>query len=245
MSVSSLLDAIFDTMFRGGAVQLLGAFLWGVASVILSPCGIAAVPLVVGYIENTDSPTRLEAFKISCAFCLGIVLNLALVAFVMSGLGLLLGGYERFLTLIVAAVFIVMGLHMIGLIRVRLFSFRRGKASQGNVPEVGEHKLRGAVTLGLVSGLAIGPCSIAYVTPVLSLAMSEASRNLLMSFGLILAYALGYSAVLVLAGTFAQLASRWLQSERGDIALRVLNIICGAALIAAGIYLAYELLILL
>ena len=146
MSVSSILDAIFETMYSSGAFQLFGAFLWGAASVILSPCGIAAVPLVVGYIENTDSPTRAEAFKISCAFCLGIVLNLALVAFVTSGLGLLLGGYERFLTLIVAAVFIVMGLHMTGLIRVRLFSFRHGS---GGADVSREHKLRGAVAAGV------------------------------------------------------------------------------------------------
>ena len=239
MSVSSILDSIFEAMYSSGTLQWLGAFLWGVASVILSPCGIAAVPLVVGYIENTDTPTRWGAFKVSCAFCLGIVLNLMLVAFVTSSLGVLLGGYERFLTVIVAAVFILMGLHLIGIIHVHFLSLGNG----GSGTE--RHDLRGAVLLGIVSGLAIGPCSIAYVTPILSLAMSQASQGFLVSFGLILAYALGYSAVLVLAGTFAQLASKWLQSKRGDKVLRGLNIICGLSLIAAGIYLLHELWILL
>ena len=236
--MSSILSAVFKAMYSSGAWQWAGAFLWGAASVLLSPCGIAAVPLVVGYIENTDSPTRWEAFKVSCAFCVGIVLNLMLVAFVTSSLGMLLGGYERFLTVLVAAVFILMGLHLMGVIHVRFFSF--GKGGSGTE----RHDLRGAVVLGIVSGLAIGPCSIAYVTPVLSLAMSQASRGFLAPFGLILAYALGYSAVLILAGTFAQLASAWLQSERGDRVLRVVNIICGAALAAAGIYLLHELWLL-
>ena len=239
MSVSFALDTVFEIMFSNGALQWLGAFLWGMASVLLSPCGIVAVPLVVGYIENTDSPTRWEAFKVSCAFCVGIVLNLALVAFVTSGLGMLLGGYERFLTVFVAVVFIVMGLHLTGLIRVRFFSLGHGGSGTES------RNLRGAVILGIVSGLALGPCSIAYVTPVLSLAMSQAARGFLGSFGLILAYALGHSAVLVFAGTFAQLASKWLQSRRGDKILRVLNFICGLSLIAVGIYLIREFLLLL
>ena len=234
MSVASILDPVFRAMWSSGALQWGGAFLWGVASVLLSPCGIAVVPLVVGYIENTDSPTRWEAFKVSCAFCLGIVLNLALVGFIMSGLGLLLGGYERFLTAIVAAVFILMGLHLMGLIHIRFLSLGRSDNTE-------RRGLRGALVLGILSGLAIGPCSIAYVSPVLSLALALAPEGWLRPVGLVLAYALGYCTVLVLAGTFAQLASRWLQSERGDRVLKAVNVLCGIVLIAVGAYLLHEL----
>lgn len=230
-----MLDAIFSAMYSSGPLQWAGAFLWGVASVILSPCGIAAIPLVVGYIENTDNPSRWEAFKISCAFCSGIVLNLMLVGFVTSSFGLLLGGNERFLTLFVAVVFILMGLHLTGLVHFKFFSFGGGGSTE-------RHGLWGALILGVVSGLAIGPCSIAYITPVLSLAAAQASRGLAFSFGLIAAYALGYSAVLVAAGTFAQLASGWLQSERGQTTLRVLNFVCGVVLIGVGIYLGHSVL---
>ena len=232
-----MLDAIFSAMLSNGPLQWAGAFLWGVASVILSPCGIAAIPLVVGYIENTESPSRWEAFKISCAFCSGIVLNLMLVGFVTSSFGLLLGGHERFLTLFVAAVFVLMGIHLTGLVHFKFFSFGRGGSTE-------RRGLSGALVLGLVSGLAIGPCSIAYITPVLSLAAAQASRGFTFSIALIAAYALGYCAVLVVSGTFAQLASGWLQSERGQKALRALNFICGVALIGVGIYLAHSVLFL-
>ena len=236
--MTDVINAIASVMFSSGPLQWAGAFLWGIASVILSPCGIAAIPLVVGYIENTDSPSRWEAFKISCAFCSGIVLNLMLVGFVTSSFGLLLGGNERFLTLFVAAVFILMGIHLTGLVHFKFFSFGRGGGSTER------RGLWGALVLGVVSGLAIGPCSIAYITPVLSLAAAQASHGLLFSFGLILAYALGYSAVLIASGTFAQLASGWLQSERGQKALRVLNFLCGVVLICVGIYLAHGVLYL-
>ena len=232
-----MLDKIFEIMFSAGAWQFLGAFMWGMASVLLSPCGISLVPLVVSYIENTDTPTRKRAFIVSCAFSLGIIFNLALVALITSGLGLLLGGYEKFLTLFVAVIFILMGLHLTGLIHVKFFSLTSG--AKGTESQ----NLKGAIILGIVSGLAVGPCSIAYVSPVLSLAMSSAS--FINSFLLIIFYALGYSAVLIAAGTFAQIFTDFLQSERGDKILRVINIFCGLALIAGGIYFLHEIFILM
>ena len=227
-------------MFSSGALQFFGAFLWGIASVLLSPCGIGIIPLVVSYIENTENPSRSRAFKISCAFCLGIIFNLLLVAFVTSGIGMLLGGYEKLLTLFVSIVFIVMGLHLTGLIHVKIFALSSG--AKGTESQ----NLKGAVILGIVSGLAVGPCSIAYVSPVLSLAISGASESGFMySVALILSYALGYSLVIILAGTFAQVFAIYLQSERGDKVLKCVNILCGLGLIAAGLYFIYEMFYLL
>lgn len=231
------MNNIFGFMFSSGSVKYLGAFLWGVASVLLSPCGISTVPLVVGYVANTDNPSHWRAFKISCAFCLGIVINLLLVAFITSGIGMLLGGYERFLTLITAGVFILMGLHLLGVIHVKFFAF--GSGGKGTESQ----NLKGALILGVVSGLAIGPCSIAYVSPVLSLAMSSAAEGLSVAVGLVMSYALGYSAVLVCAGTFAQIFSAFLESDKDSLtywAVKVVNVMCGIGLIVGGVYLVSE-----
>lgn len=228
-----MLDFAFSALFSSGPLQLAGAFLWGICSVILSPCGIAAIPLVVGYIGNTENPSRWTAFKISCAFCSGIVLNLLMVAFVTSSFALIFGGNEIWLTVLVGCVFIIMGAHLLGIVRLSFFSL--GK-SQGKTQYTG---LKGALILGILSGLALGSCSIAYVSPVLSLAMKQAPQSLLFAISLIAAYALGYSFVLILSGTFAQLASEWLQSPRGLYALKVINGVCGVVLIAVGIYLIH------
>ena len=232
-----MISSIFNTMYSAGHLQFLGAFLWGAASVLLSPCGISIIPLVIGYVANTDNPSHWRAFKISCAFCLGIIINLLLVGFITSSIGMLLGGYERFLTLITAGVFIVMGLHLMGVIHVKFFALGNG----GNGTE--SQNLKGAVVLGVVSGLAVGPCSIAYVSPVLSLAMSQASVGLMTPVVLVLCYALGYSFVLVCAGTFAQIFSDFLNSEEGSItwwAVKIVNIFCGIGLIIGGVYLVSE-----
>ena len=232
-----MISSIFKFMSSSGAIKYLGTFLWGASSVILSPCGISIIPLVIGYVANTDNPSHWRAFKISCAFCLGIIINLLLVGFITSGIGMLLGGYERFLTLITAGVFIIMGLHLIGLIHVKFFAF--GIGSSGTESQ----NLKGAVILGIVSGLAVGPCSIAYVSPVLSLAMSQASDGLISPVLLVLSYALGYSFVLVCAGTFAQIFSVFLNSDRESLtwwAVRVVNVFCGLGLICGGVYLVSQ-----
>ena len=232
-----MVSSIWGFMYSSGALKFLGAFLWGIASVILSPCGISIIPLVVGYVANTDNPSHWRAFKISSAFCLGIIINLLLVAFITSGIGMLLGGYERFLSLITAGVFIIMGLHLIGLIHVKIFGLNsriKGTESQN---------MKGAVILGILSGLAVGPCSIAYVSPVLSLAMSEGAGGFWGGVALVLCYALGYCAVLVCAGTFAQIFSVYLHSDDEGIIgfmLKTVNILCGLALICGGIYLISE-----
>ena len=232
-----MISSIFNAMYSSGALKYLGAFLWGVASVLLSPCGISEVPLVVGYVANSDSPSHWQAFKISCAFCLGIVMNLLLIGFITSSIGLLLGGYERFLTLITAVVFVIMGLHMLGVIRVKFFAL--GSGGKGTESQ----SLKGAVVLGIVSGLAVGPCSIAYVSPVLSLAMSQAAGGVFGAVMLVVCYALGHSTVLVCAGTFSQIFSEFLDSDKDTLmywAVKVVNVICGIALIFGGIYLVSE-----
>ena len=232
-----MISSIFNAMYSSGALKYIGAFLWGVASVLLSPCGISTVPLVVGYVANSDSPSHWQAFKISCAFCLGIVMNLLLIGFITSSIGLLLGGYERFLTLITAVVFVIMGLHMLGVIRVKFFAL--GSGGKGTESQ----SLKGAVVLGIVSGLAVGPCSIAYVSPVLSLAMSQAAEGVFGAVMLVVCYALGHSTVLVCAGTFSQIFSEFLDSDKDTLtywAVKVVNVICGIALIFGGIYLVSE-----
>ena len=232
-----MVSGIFRFMYSSGAVKYLGAFLWGMASVILSPCGISLVPLVVGYVANTDTPSHFTAFRISCAFCVGIIINLALVAFVTSGIGMLLGGYERFLTLITAAVFIVMGLQIMGVLKLKFLAF------DSRIKGTESQDMKGAVVLGILSGLAIGPCNIGYVSPVLSLAMSEASNGLAGAIILVLCYALGYCAVLVGAGTFAQAFSEFLHSGEDSVLtwmVKTVNVLCGIALVIGGIYLISE-----
>ena len=73
--------------------------------------------------------------------------------------------------------------------------------------------------------------------------MSQAAEGLAGPVGLVLAYALGYSFVLVCAGTFAQVFSEFLNSGKDTLtywAVKVVNVFCGLALIGGGVYLLSE-----
>jgi len=46
-----LFDALSRMLLASTWLALVGAFLWGVASVLLSPCHLAGIPLVVGFLS--------------------------------------------------------------------------------------------------------------------------------------------------------------------------------------------------
>ena len=99
--------------------------------------------------------------------------------------------------------------------------------------------LLGALVLGLIFGIALGPCTFAYMAPMLGVTFKVAGSNLSYGILLLLLYGLGYCAIIVLAGTFMGLVQRYLNwNERSRGAL-ILKKICGALVILGGVYLIY------
>ncbi|MCL1875628.1 MAG: cytochrome C biogenesis protein [Synergistaceae bacterium] len=228
--MSEAFDIAFSFLYSGSYAALLGAFIWGVFSVILSPCGVAILPLVVGYIENSEESDVWSAFKISLAFCSGIVVNLLLIGALVVSVGAAFGGYEVWLTIFVGLIFIVIGLHLMGILHIQWIV-------GGSIGQTKYGGLKGALILGTLSGLAIGPCSFAYATPILTLAIMLAGEGkIYLASAIILSYSIGYGILLIFAGTGTKWLSRFLNWQHGGKALRILNFICGFALIAGGIY---------
>jgi cytochrome c-type biogenesis protein len=228
--MSEAFDIAFNYLHSGGYAALLGAYIWGIFSVILSPCGVAMLPLVVGYIENSEDPNIWSAFKISLAFSSGIIVNLLLIGALVVSVGAAFGGYEVWLTIFVGLVFITIGLHLMKIFHIPWII-------GGSIGQTRYGGLKGALVLGTLSGLALGPCSFAYATPILSLAIKLAGGNhIFPASAIILSYAVGYSTMLIIAGTGAKWLSQFLNWRHGGKALNILNFICGLALIAGGIY---------
>jgi cytochrome c-type biogenesis protein len=72
-------------------VALTAAFVWGVLSVLLSPCHLAGIPLVVGYIGDREVRRTREAFLISFLFALGILATIAAIGALTAVAGRMLG----------------------------------------------------------------------------------------------------------------------------------------------------------
>jgi cytochrome c-type biogenesis protein len=85
----------------------------------------------------------------------------------------------------------------------------------------------------------LGPCTFAYMAPMLAVAFKVAGSKPVFSILLLVLYGVGHCAVIVAAGTFTQVVQRylnWNERSRGGAILRGA---CGVLVLVAGLYLIY------
>ncbi|MDP6630637.1 MAG: cytochrome c biogenesis protein CcdA [Kiritimatiellia bacterium] len=207
------------------------AFAWGVLSIVLSPCHLASIPLIVGFIDSQRCMSTRRAFVVALLFAVGILITLGLVGFVTAAAGRILGDLGRSANYVVVAIFFVVGLNLLGVIPT---PFSR--------PTLDKAKRRGllaAFALGLVFGIALGPCSFAFMAPMLGVTFTLAATRLPYSLLLLLLYGIGHCTLIVLAGTFAegfQHYLHWNEKSKGTLILRRT---CGVLVLLAGHYMLY------
>jgi len=231
-----MLEALFTwvtkLLYGHPLVGLMGAFIWGILSILLSPCHLASIPLIVGFISQQEQLTTRKALRISLAFALGILSTIALIGVVTSLLGRMLGDIGRWSSFLVAAIFVLVGLYLLGIIKLDL-------------PGAANAKTRGkgvwaGFLLGLLFGLALGPCTFAYMAPILAIVLAKSSSSLVYGVPLLLAYGLGHCLVIVFAGTFTRAIENYLHWNESSKALGLVKKICGVLLIIAAVYMVWS-----
>mgnify|MGYP001544892655 CR=1 FL=1 len=55
------------------------AFLWGVLSIVLSPCHLASIPLIVGFIQGRGVTSPRRAALFSSLFAAGMLVTIAVI----------------------------------------------------------------------------------------------------------------------------------------------------------------------
>ncbi len=96
-----------------------------------------------------------------------------------------------------------------------------------------------AFILGLVFGIALGPCTFAYVAPILGVTFQMAATNIAYGIFLLLMYGIGHCSVIVFAGTFTEVIQHylnWNERSRGAI---ILKKVCGVLVLMGGVYMIY------
>jgi cytochrome c-type biogenesis protein len=99
--------------------------------------------------------------------------------------------------------------------------------------------LPAALIIGLVFGIALGPCTFAYMAPMLAVTFRLASTKLAYGVLLLFTYGIGHCSVIVLAGTCTELVQRymnWNEKSKGAI---IVKKTCGVLVLLAGLYLIY------
>ena len=210
-------------------VALVGSFVWGVLSIVLSPCHLASIPLIVGYVGEQGQIAIRRAFWISVLFASGILVTIALVGLVTALAGRMLGDIGALGNYFVALIFFIIGLYLLGIISFP-WSGSAGK-------QIKHRGLIGAFIIGLIFGFALGPCTFAYMAPMLGVVFRVAAKRLFFATGLLLAYAVGHCSIIVLAGSLTETVARYMEWTERSKGASIVKKICGILVILSGVYL--------
>jgi len=207
------------------------SLVWGILSIILSPCHLASIPLIIGFIDEQGRISTKRAFWISTLFAVGILITIGVIGAITAAAGRMMGDVGKYGNYFVAVIFFVVGLHLLGVI----------PAPWSGPGQVGMKRkgLLAAFILGLVFGIALGPCTFAYMAPMLGVTFKLASTNLAYGVLLLLVYGIGHCSVIILAGTFTEVVQRYMNWNEKSQGAVVLKKICGILVILGGLYLIY------
>jgi len=213
------------------AIALVASFIWGILSILLSPCHLASIPLIVGFIGQQGKMSTKRAFVTSTLFAVGILITIGAIGAITAALGRMMGDVGRYVNYFVAFIFFVVGLHLLDVIPMPFSG-----PSQVGFKRKG---LLAAFILGLVFGIALGPCAFAFMVPMLSVTFKVASTSLAYGIALLLAFGVGHCSVIVFAGTCTEIVQRymnWNEKSKGAV---ILKKICGVLVLLGGLYLIF------
>jgi len=206
---------------------LIGSFLWGMVSVILSPCHLASIPLIVAYVggQQTQVNTR-QAGVYSVAFSLGLFSSIALVGITCAILGRMLGDVGIFWQVLVGGVLIWVALGMLGVESCSM--------SGSILQRLNFHGIIGALGLGLAYGILSGTCTFGFIAPIL--AIITVQDKIIFGIMHILVFALGHCIPIVIAGSSTAAVRTLLENSKWQDASILFRKGAGVLIIMLGIY---------
>jgi cytochrome c-type biogenesis protein len=211
-------------------VLAYGASYLGGVIATASPCILASIPLIIGFVGGYAGGSKRQAFTYSLTFVVGLALVMTALGAAAALAGTLFGHVGAYWYFVVAVVLMVMGLQLSGMIRLNL-----GGNTQRFLPQ--RTGLIGALILGMLFGLVLSPCA----SPVLAVILTMAAIQQEVAYGssLLFFYALGQGTLILLAGTFTGVINNFLQS-RGAKAGAVLQQVAGCLIFFAGAYIFFQ-----
>ncbi len=207
------------------------AYVWGLLSVLLSPCHMANIPLVIGFIDGQGRISARRAFGLSALFGTGVLTMIGVIGALTVAAGRLAGDVGRGPKYLMAVVLFAVGLYLLDVLPVPWSGWA--------LPAMKRRGALAAVVLGLLFGVALGPCTFAFMAPMLGVAFKVAGARPAYGALLLLAYGLGHCSVIVAAGTSTELVQRWMDWGEAARGRTILRRICGALILAGGLYVIY------
>ena len=231
--MEGLFSTIGELIQTQGWLAFPACFLGGVVS-SASPCVLAMIPLVIGYVGGYSEGSQKKAIHYSLMFTLGLTITFTVLGIIAGALGRLFGDVGGFWYFVLPPVAILLGLYLLFSDKLNL----NVGLSQRFMPK--RKALFGAFLIGLFFGIVASPCA----TPVLAVILTFAAtrQEIAYSGGLLLAYALGHWVLVLGAGISVGFAQRVLESKGISNFSNYSKKAGGVILIGVGIYLLTYLL---
>ncbi|WP_289023371.1 cytochrome c biogenesis protein CcdA [Desulfobacter postgatei] len=203
-----MLDSIFLTvnqwMTGGIALAAAGCSIWGVISVLFSPCHLASIPLIVGYVGGQERMVQPKQAGIySILFTTGLFITIALIGIICAILGRMLGDVGAYWQILIGLVLIWVALGMLGVEKCSM---------SGSL--LYRLKLKGkfgAFVLGLAYGVLSGSCTFGFIAPIL--AIITVQEKIATGIILIVLFAVGHCIPIVIAGSSTAAVKKLLENS--------------------------------
>lgn len=225
----SFLDNIEQIIAVYPFVAFGAVFLAGIIS-SASPCVLATIPLVVGYVGGYADGDRRKAFLFSIAFIMGLSITFTAFGAAAGLLGTMFGMTGGWWYVALGAVAVIMGLQMVGLYQIRHPIHIEVKPKRRGI--------FGAFLLGLFFGIVSSPCATPVLVVILTLVASKGE----VAYGtaLLFVYALGHCMLMLLAGTFTGFVEAFVKAKGVQNFSEWSKRIGGAIISLVGVYLLYQ-----
>ena len=223
----AFLFTINQWMTGGLLVATVGAFAWGMVSVLLSPCHLASIPLIVAYVGGQQTavhPRRAVWYAI--AFSIGLFITIAVVGIVCALLGRMLGDVGTWWQVLVGILLIWVALGMLGVQACTM--------SGSLLYRLNLRGIYGAFGLGLAYGILSGSCTFGFIAPIL--AIITVQQKVATGVLFIVLFGIGHCAPIAVAGSSAALVRRVLESSRFQQGSIWFRRIAGMAIAGLGAY---------
>lgn len=212
---------------------LIASFLGGLLA-SLSPCSLAMLPLIIGYIGGYSKETPFKTFIQLTSFILGTAIIFTTIGIICALTGkVFASAIGVYFTLIIASLLLVLGLKLLGILDFETPTIIK-KMPTNTTNSIFIYPL----ILGATFALAGTPCS----TPILAgiIAFAAIGKNLLLAILMLFLFAIGQGVILILAGLFtSSLKNMKLLANFTEILLKI----SGILLIIVSIYLFWKIFI--
>jgi len=204
-----------------------GSFLWGMISVLFSPCHLASIPLIVAYVGGQEAVLKpRQAAHYAIAFTLGLFITIAVIGIVCAFLGRMLGDVGNYWQILVGLILLWVALGMMGV--------EACSASGSLLYRLNLRGIWGAFALGLAYGVLSGSCTFGFIAPILAIVTIQQKVGVGILF--IMMFAFGHCLPIVIAGSATAMVRKLIENRTWQGAGLWFRKGAGALIAVLGIY---------